>query len=450
MNKSRITKFMGICLCVTFLAGCVRNFSSTDREFHEASGQAQLSGTTITLMASGDWIKDAEMDLGSSFEAATGIQVIYELYPDDVYLDALFARLNGSNAPDIFLTQSGLAIKNTYKLDQYALDLSDEPWMAVYDNFSAEETSIDGRNYGMTYYDTTTDYYLIYNKKIFKKAGVSEVPSTYAEFLEACSRILMIGSTPMYEPMADGWHQTMLFAENGQIFEKLEPGVFERLNSNETTFAENPNMELALNQILKLAQNGYMGKNFATDTFDNAIDSLASGEYAMCMLKPGAITSIISSDMNKGLRQDDFGIMLLPVCDNNVLNIHPTGPSHFISRSSNNSEAAKLYLRYLAAQDSIQYMITRSNDVENLPFDANQTPKYNTTTSDFLGQFDEEHSGMVLQDEVTYFNEQWGEISADILKMCQGELSARQVLEEIDRRRRELAIAANDPAWKEE
>lgn len=448
MKKYRIHQLIVIGLCVALFAGCMGDFSSTDQEFRKASRQAKLSGTTITLMASDDWIKDAEMDLGSNFEAATGIQVIYELYPDDIYLDTLFTRLNGSNAPDIFLTQSGFAIKNTYELDQYALDLSDEPWMATYDNFSAKETSIDGRNYGMTYYDTTTDYYLIYNKKIFKKAGVSEVPSTYAEFLEACSKILKIGSTPIYEPMADGWHQTMLFAENGQIFEKLEPGVFERLNSNETTFAENSNMEQALNQILELAQSGYMGKKFATDTFDNAIDYLASGEYAMCMLKPGAITSIISSDMNKGFRRDDFGIMLLPICDNNVLNFHPTGPSHFISKSSNNSESAKLYLQYLAAQDNIQYMITQSNDVENLPFDANQTPKYNTTTSDFLGQFDEEHSGMVLQDEVTYFNEQWGEISDNILKMCLGEISPRQVLEEIDRRRRELAIAANDPAWK--
>ena len=451
MNNLRITKFIQLLcipLCITLFIGCGSDFSENDLVFKDTARELKLTGSVVTLMASSDWVTDAEMQLGTNFEAATGIQVVYDLYPDDVYLDTLFAKLDSDNPPDIFMTQSGLAIKNTYQLDKYSVDLSDEPWMAAYDSFSAAETSIDGRNYGMSYFDNTTDYYMIYNKKLLSDAGVTEVPTTYDTFVTMCQNVADTGVIPIYEPMADGWHQTMLFAETGQFLDKSEPGTIEKLNANTTTFAELESMKLALEQIQNLALRGYMGKNFATDTYDNAVGYLANGEYAMCMLRPGMIDSIISSDMNKGFDKEDFGIMLLPICDSQILNVHPTGPSKYISNASKNIDAAKLYLQYIATKDSIQYVIDNAHSVDDLPFDLGQATGHDEVTMEFLGQFGDEESGLVLQDEITYFNEQWGEISSDILKMCEGTMSPSDVLNQIDTRRASFAQAANDPAWK--
>ncbi len=448
MKKNNIINSLSIFLCILVLSGCNSGFSENDLAFKELSRESGLTGSTITLMASSDWVTDAEMELGMNFEAATGIQVVYDLYSDDIYLDTLFSKLESDNPPDLFMTHSGFAIKNTYHLDKYSVDLSDEPWMEVYDTFSASETSIDGRNYGMSYFDNTIDYYMIYNKKILENAGVTEVPTTYDSFVDMCQKVSVSGVTPIYEPMADGWHQTMLFAETGQVFEKREPGTIEKLNNNEITFAENETMKLALEQIQSLAQQGYMGKNFSTDIYDNAVGYLANGEYAMCMLRPGMIDSIISSEMNKGFKKDDFGIMLLPVCDNQILNVHPTGPSKYISSASKNIIAAKLYLQYIATKDSVQYVIDNANSVSNLPFDLGQVTGHDEITREFLNQFSDENSGLVLQDDVTYFNEQWGDISSDILKMCEGKMSSYEVLNQIDVRRAALAKAAADPAWE--
>ena len=448
LKKPKLLKLLCIPLCITLLTGCGSEFSENDLAFKNLARESKLSGSTITLMASSDWVTDAEMQLGTNFEAATGIQVVYDLYQDDVYLDTLFAKLDGDNPPDIFMTQSGLAIKNTYQLDKYSVDLSDEPWMAVYDTFSAAETSIDNRNYGMSYFDNTTDYYMIYNRKLLSNAGVTEVPTTYDTFVIMCQNVADTGVIPIYEPMADGWHQTMLFAETGQFLDKREPGAIEKLNENAITFAELESMKLALEQIQNLAFRGYMGKSFATDTYDNAVGYLANGEYAMCMLRPGMIDSIISSEMNKGFDKEDFGIMLFPVCDNQILNVHPTGPSKYISNASKNIDAAKLYLQYIATKDNIQYVIDNAHSVNNLPFDLGQVTGHDEVTIEFLDQFGDEESGLVLQDEVTYFNEQWGEISSDILKMCEGIMSPEDVLNQVDARRASLAQAANDPVWE--
>ncbi|MBD5495175.1 MAG: carbohydrate ABC transporter substrate-binding protein [Lachnospiraceae bacterium] len=448
LKKNKLFKLLYIPLCITILTGCGSEFSENDLEFRNLARESKLSGSSITLMASEDWVTDAEMQLGTNFEAATGIQVVYDLYSDDVYLDTLFARLDSDNPPDIFMTQSGLAIKNTYQLDKYSVDLSSEPWMTVYDTFSAVETSIDGHNYGMSYFDNTTDYYIIFNKELLIDAGVTEVPNTYDAFVTVCQKVADTDVIPIYEPMADGWHQTMLFAETGQFLEKSEPGTIDKLNSNTITFTELESMKLALEQIQNLAFKGYMGKNFSTDTYDNAVGYMANGEYAMCMLRPGMIDSIISSEMNNGFDKEDFGIMLLPICDNQILNVHPTGPSKFISVTSQNIDAAKLYLQYIATKENIQYVIDNSHSVNNLPFDLGQVSSHDEVTMEFLGRFGDEESGLVLQDEITYFNEQWGEISGDILKMCEGTMSPEDVLKQIDARRASLARAANDPAWK--
>ncbi len=450
MKKKVISMLLCAVMASAMFAGCGGSTDTANSsETGEGSEGAAAASGTITIMASQDWIEDSEQELGKKFEEETGIHVDYQILPADQYQDVLLTRLNSGEGPDIFMTQSGFAIETTYKVQENAVDLSNEPWASSYSKFSAEQTSVNGVNYGMTYYDTTTDYYMIYNKKIMADAGVTSVPTTFDEFEAACQKVLDFGVTPIYEPVSDGWHQTMLWTENGQVFDKLEPGVIDKLNKNETTFAENANMLKALTQLNDLAQKGYFGDNYLSDEFANAESYLASGEYWMSMLKPGAISSIVANESNtNGYTEDDFGIMFLPICDNQYLNVHPTGPSKFVYSGSENIDAAKKYLEYISTKDSIQYVIDNAADVENLPFDAGQTPEYSAATKEFLDSYDDAHSGMVLQDVVKYFNEQWMDISANISSMFIGDMTPEEVLKAIDDGRAQLAEAAGDENWK--
>ena len=93
-------------------------------------------------------------------------------------------------------------------------------------------------------------------------------------------------------------------------------------------------------------------------------------------------------------------------------------------------------------------MIDNEPTIENLPIEVGQTPAYSDTTKAFLDSFDDEHSGMVLQDVVTYFNEQWMDISANIAAMFIGDMTSEEVLQAIDEGRAQLAAAAGDEAWQ--
>ena len=50
-------------------------------------------------------------------------------------------------------------------------------------------------------------------------------------------------------------------------FEELEPGLAEKLNANQATFADNQNVETALTQLNDLYQKGYFGENTLSETY---------------------------------------------------------------------------------------------------------------------------------------------------------------------------------------
>ena len=411
------------------------------------SAQSVLAdeGTTITVMASQDWVYDAEMELGKQFEEETGIKVDYQIVPADQYYNMLMTKLNSGEGPDIFGGQSGsFDIVSQYNVEKNAVDLSDQAWVETYDEFAKEQTSVDGKVYGMTYYDVSTDYYVVYNKKIFEENGL-EVPTTYAEFEEICQTLLDNDIIPIYEPCADGWHQTMWFTEIGGNYEELVPGIVDDLNNNKIKFADVPELKEALDQLNDMAQKGYFGDNYLSDEYTDLLMNLGSGEYAMALEKPGQIAAIAEASDGQ-YTEDDFGMFVIPLLDNDVYPQHPCGPSRFVYSGSEHQEEAKQYLEYIASADSVQYMIDNCDKIENLPFDVGQTPSYSEATQTFLDAAEKE--GTVFQDSIKYLNPQWTELTQDIVSMFIGDMTSEDVLNAIDERRATQAEAVGDENWQ--
>lgn len=401
-------------------------------------------GTTISVMASQDWVYDAEMELGKQFEEETGIKVDYQIVPADQYYNMLMTKLNSGEGPDIFGGQSGsFDIVSQYNVEENAVDLSDQPWVETYDEFAKAQTSVGDKVYGMTYYDVSTDYYVIYNKKIFEENNIS-VPTNYAEFEEACQTLLDNDIVPIYEPCADGWHQTMWFTEIGGKYEELVPGIVDDLNNNKIKFADVPELKEALDQLNDMAQKGYFGDNYLSDEYTDLLMNLGSGEYAMALEKPGQISAIAEASGGT-YTEEDFGMFVIPLMDNDVYPQHPCGPSRFIYSGSEHIEEAKQYLEYISSADSVQYMIDNCDKIENLPFDVGQTPSYSEETQTFLDSAEKE--GTVFQDSIKYLNPQWTELTQDIVSMFIGDMTSEDVLNAIDERRATQAEAVGDEAW---
>jgi raffinose/stachyose/melibiose transport system substrate-binding protein len=410
---------------------------------HNATVHARRN-VTITQLASQDWIKQAEMDLGAQFEEETGIHVDYQIVPSDQYFNVLQTKLNTGEAPDIFGGQSGqtdLAVN--YDIENNGVDLSDEEWVARQDPLVTEQVSLNGAVYGMTVWDTSSVWIIVYNKEIFADLGLS-VPTTYDEFKTVCQTILDSGISPIYEPVSDGWHHVLWFPELGPRYEQVTPGLAAALNANESIFADDPTMLTALTQLKEMYDLGFFGEYALSDAYVDAPEFMANGEYAMSVQRT-TFANVVEEEFD--VPAETFGFFVMPLADNQILNVNPAGPSKFIYSGSENIDAAREYLRFLARPENLQYMIDNTPEFSALPFSGLQS-EYSEEEQAFYDAH-ANNRGTVYQTAVTYLNPQWMEIGQDLSAMFIGDLDPIEVLQNIDQRRADMAVAAQDPSWAE-
>jgi raffinose/stachyose/melibiose transport system substrate-binding protein len=393
-------------------------------------------------MASQDWIQDAELELGKKFTQETGIKVDYQIVPSDQYNSLLMTKLNTGECTDIFGGQSGkFDIQTQLNVEKNALNLSNESWAANVDPLAAAELTVNKALYGQPIQDVSSVWAIAYNKKIFNDLGLS-IPKTYAEFKSVCDAILAAGKTPIYECVSDGWHHVLWLPETAVQAETLSPGLFDKLNNNETKLAENDTMKLILTQIKEMVDLGYWGDNYMSNTYADSAKNIASGDYAMTIANQGFGAEVNKVDPNFSI--DDIGYFVIPLADNQTLNVNPSGPSRFIYSGSKNAEAAKQYLAFLASDESLAYLTDNVSKFNKLPY-SNAPSKYTDTIKDFYSRYPNQLT--VLQTAVKYVNPQWMDIGTNISALLLGEASPEDVLTTMDKTRADQAKAASDSAW---
>ncbi len=403
---------------------------------------AVAEGTTITYMASQDWVQDAEMELGEKFEQETGIHVDYQIIPSDQYNNMLMNKLNSGECTDIFGSQAGqFDIVTQLNVEKNAVDLSGEAWAETVDPLAFAETSVDGKLYGQPVQDVSAVWAVAYNKQVFDKLGLS-VPTNYEEFKAVCEAIKADGMTPIYEAVSDGWHHQLWFCELGVAIEHAEPGTAEKLNNNEMGFADSATAAQLVDQIKEMVDLGYWGDDYMSNEYANAAKAIASGECAMTVANQGFPTEINAAFPD--FPAEDIGFFVMPLCDNQVLNMNPVGPTRFIYSGSANIDAAKQYLAFIAEPENLQYLIDNVPKFNTLPF-TTVTDAYSDEISGFYAAYPDH--GTVYQTSVKYVNPQWMEIGKELTAVLLGDETTEQMLKNIDRNRADQAAAAQDPAW---
>jgi raffinose/stachyose/melibiose transport system substrate-binding protein len=463
-NKYRI--FLVLTLILLLVVGCTAPAAVTEDAATEAATEATqvdeavteepaaveteategaLEPVTITYLASQNWVLDTEMELGKQFEAETGIHIDYQIIPSDQYFNVLQTKLEaGGEGIDIFGGQSGKTdIQLQLNVEKNAVPLTDEEWVSRMNPLSTEQVSLDGEVYGLTIWDTIGgSWVVVYDKQIFADNDL-EVPATYAEFKAACQTLLDAGINPIYEPVADGWHHVLWFAEMGPIYEAATPGLYEALNANETTLADDSTMLLALEQIQELYINGYFGPDALSNEFANTEAMMASGEYAMTVNRLGLPAQIESAYPD--VSADNFGFFVMPLADNQIWNVNPAAPSKFIYSGSEHIDAAKAYFEFLTRPENLQFVLDNEEQFVLLNFDGVDA-ELSAEQQAFVDTYTKQ--GTVLQTAVNYVNPQWMDIGQDLVAMFTDALTPEGVLEAIDQRRMDMAEAAQDPAWK--
>lgn len=408
----------------------------------EVTTAPKIETKVLTILASQDWIQEAEIKLGEKFEAETGIRVDYQIIPSDQYFNLLLTKLNTGDALDIFMSQSGkFDIQSQLNITKNGVPLKDEKWVGSFDKLAAEQASVDGVLYGQTIADIYSVWSVAYNKQIYQQLNLN-VPKTYAEFMSNCQIIKDSGVVPIYECVADGWHHQLWWHEIGPVYEQQEPGFVDQLNNNEKKLTDFKGPKLALDQIKEMVDKGYWGEDYMSNQFANAPEAVASGKYAMAIAQQNFGNDVEAQALQ--YKADDIGYFVIPLLDNQTINLNPAGPTRFIYSGSKNIDAAKLYFEFVSRPENLQYIIDNSERYSNLPF-TGLNNKYTANIQAFFDGY--KTSGTVLQTAVKYINPQWMDTGADVTLLLFGESTSDKVVAGIDKRRADQAVGAADPAW---
>jgi len=451
-SKALVILVLIVVLVGSLLTGCGSSSSTTATTTTAvASATTQVTATaapakqdiTLSYMASQDWIKDIEQNtVAKSFENETGIKIDFQIVPSDQYPNLLSTKLNSGECTDIYGNQSGSqSLKLQYDVAKNAVDLSNEAWVKSYDPLTAAESTVDGKLYGLTIFDSSSEWVINYNKSIFTKLNL-KVPTTFAEFKDVCKAIAASGITPIYEPVSDGWHHALWFPELGGAISGGSPDLVTKLNANQTTLEATPLAEQALTQFLELAKLGYMGKNYMSATFADTEKNMASGKYAMTMnnlAEPANIEKAFPE-----AKADNFGFFANPILDNQYQNLNPGGPTKFIWTGSKNIDAAKQYFNYITKTDNLQITVDAEAKFNTLPF-TGLKDKFSADVKGYFAAYPKKAT--VLQVAVNYMNPLWMDIGKDMSAMLTGSMTPKQVLQDIDKKRADQAKAAKDAAW---
>lgn len=116
------------------------------------------------------------------------------------YGASLKAKFASGDQPDIF-TNEGYQDRDTWL--EYLEDLSDQPWVKDLDDFARKPMTVNGKIYGQPM--NLEGFGFVYNKDLFKKAGITKLPQTIDELEEAAKRLKAAGIIPFANGYAEWW-----------------------------------------------------------------------------------------------------------------------------------------------------------------------------------------------------------------------------------------------------
>ena len=167
-------------------------------------GGQQEEAKEITLKWPSIWVgedsKAASVTaLVDQFNAdnAGSIRIEIEAQPDyDGYRQKIRTSIAAGIVPDIFTVDQGPSTFEYYESD-LIMDFSDilaESWEDDYKEGTLAQTTYKGQIKALPYEVAITPVW--YNMDLLKKAGVSEYPKTYADFMDAAAKLKAAGTIP--------------------------------------------------------------------------------------------------------------------------------------------------------------------------------------------------------------------------------------------------------------
>ncbi|ASA25905.1 ABC transporter substrate-binding protein [Paenibacillus donghaensis] len=307
-----------------------------------AAGGADISGKITFLTNRTDMIgKEYDEYLKRFNEKYPNIEVELEASQTD-YNQQSKVRMASGELPDIMFIPT---IPNS-DLPKYFAELDD---LGLNDQITFKDfKSFEGKLYGITTGNSTSG--IVYNKKAFADAGITEVPKTWDDFLAACEKLKANGVIPLASNFKDKWPLNDWVYAVPRIIEGKADFPNDKLGSD-TPFTMDNGYGKSFSLLRELNEKGYLEKDINSTNWEQSKKDIASGKFAMYFLGNWVINQITGA----GTTSDNVGFFPLPY-DNSGTPVAPLSPDFFyaVAKDSKHVDAAKAFVKWMIEESGYE------------------------------------------------------------------------------------------------
>jgi len=256
-------RFLSIFLCLVMVFSLCA--------FASAEEKAKLT----VMMSSGDYGPDTiKVALGKAAEIL-GVELVFDVYPDDQMLNVVNTKLATGNAGDLIVHNFGLTDVSAKDL----APLSGEWTDAITTTTKPLCVDTEG-NVLKAPLGGESNMGFIYNKKVLEESGVNLPINNYAEFIDACEKIKAAGFVPVYISNKEVWTaQILLLTTMTSVFAN-DAELIEGITTNTVKPWESEKLVKLWENALSLKDLGYINEDYMSATNDMAFEAVAYGECA--------------------------------------------------------------------------------------------------------------------------------------------------------------------------
>ncbi len=428
-TRKAICAVLGILLAATALSSCASFGKSED-----PGGSVKKKNVTLTYAASRSWVNrnsTVDEELNRKFTDKTGIQVDFQISPDDQYTSVMQTKLNSGEVSDIFMATSGVSAQ-VFKPEKYFADLSNEEWVDRYADYAKKITKINDKTMGfMTW--CIDGYAILYNPEIYAKYNLS-VPKNYQEFDSVCKTLQDNGITPVYNTGKELWHWGAWLSQGGPLACKNYKGdLYADLNSNKVKLADIPELSEYLSDLKKAYSSEYLGKNSFSNSWDSAYEAMAGGKCAGILTYESWQTELAEKYPDSGA--ENWEMYPVPFAGNDMYSPSASAIMRVAYKDSEYLNEVKQFFSFLAEPENLKLYYDNNPALRPNPsftgIKAEPTKGGETFIANATGGKGEDLSSSIL-----YWSDQI--VGPSIQDVLMGTKTPKEALQDIDNYRQKM------------
>jgi raffinose/stachyose/melibiose transport system substrate-binding protein len=309
----------------------------------EAGQDGPIAGEITVLTQRTDIVDTVFADYERRFkEIHPDVEVTFEAITD--YEGEVRIRLNTQEYGDVLLIPDAVT---SDQMSQFFEPLGPVEELSRKYRFMNEKQSFEGTAYGIAITGNASG--LVYNKRIWEQAGVTEIPKTPEEFLDALQAIAdRTESVPLYTNYADEWPLGAAWSgHRGAV--SNDPDAVNALAGVDAPWAPGTDLHVIDSLLFDAVQRGLTEEDPATTEWELSKQLLGNGEIATMSLGSWAIVQMQEAAANP----DDIGFMPFPVqVDGQFHSVIAGDFKQAINVHSDNKAAARAWVDWFADESN--------------------------------------------------------------------------------------------------